>query len=314
MSTMRAAHLDLIETHLIGAQTRERIIDADRCGVMAAHGMKLCGLSDAASPYRMVRGKLDFGEIIVGISGEGRVWLDGGWRVLNKGEAYIAPRGARQAFYAVPRRRWRFAWVQYVEKPGATRVIAGSEAWVCAADSRALATAVGALADELNGTAEREVLGLLAGWVDLEARKIVRGARPPDARLRGLWEKVEGELSRSWSVTDLARVAGVGPEQLRRLCHVAHGTSPLEHLFRLRMARAAALLSGTPLKAEVIAEAVGYGGVFAFSAAFKRRYGLAPSHYRSKATHAQVEGRRAGEADSVASSRSVDSALSSSRG
>jgi transcriptional regulator GlxA family with amidase domain len=146
-----------------------------------------------------------------------------------------------------------------------------------------LATAINSLADELNGTAEREVLALLAGWVDLEARKIVRGARPPDARLRGLWDKVEGELARRWSVTELARVAGVGPEQLRRLCQVAHGTSPLDHLFRLRMARAAALLSGTPLKAEVIAEAVGYGGVFAFSAAFKRRFGLAPSHYRSEA-------------------------------
>ncbi|MEY4489380.1 MAG: hypothetical protein RIQ79_1888 [Verrucomicrobiota bacterium] len=280
---MRAAHSILSETHLIGGKSRERIIGLERCPALAPLGIALCGLSDVTAPYRMVRTKLGFGEVLVGLAGEGRVVVDGDWRTLRAGEAYVAPRGAEQAFVPVPGRRWRFAWVHYVERPGESRTITGERAWFAQAEPRSLAAAIAALADELGGAMDREILVHLAAWVDLAARRIVRGGRPPDARLRGLWEKVEAELAHPWSATELARVAGVGPEQLRRLCQLAQGTSPLNFVARLRMDRAAALLRGTPLKVEAIAEAVGYGGVFSFSAAFKRRHSRSPSSFRREA-------------------------------
>jgi AraC-like DNA-binding protein len=280
---MRAAHLDLFETHLIGAKTKERLVGQERCPALGALGIELCGWSEAVAPYRMVRPSLDFGEVLAVLSGRGRVWVDGGWREVSAGDAYVAPRGAEQAFYPVPGRRWRFVWVHYSERPGEARALPGERARVVAVDVQPLAAAIDALAEEVAGAADAEVLGHLAAWVDLAARRIARGGRPVDARLPALWARVEAELARPWDAAELARVAGVGPEQLRRLCQAAHGTSPLDHVARLRMDRAAALLRGTPLKAEAIAEAVGYGGVFAFSAAFKRRHGLAPTHFRREA-------------------------------
>jgi AraC-like DNA-binding protein len=280
---MRAAHLDLFETHLIGAKTKERLVGQERCPALGALGIELCGWSEAVAPYRMVRPALGFGEVLVGVSGRGRVWVDGDWREMGAGEAYVAPRGAEQAFYPLPGRRWRFVWVHYSERPGRARVVPGERVRVVAADARPLAAGVDALAAEVAGAADAKVLGHLAAWVDLAARRIARGARPVEERLSAVWAAVEAELGRHWDARALARVAGVGPEQLRRLCQAAHGTSPLDHLARLRMDRAAALLRGTPLKVEAIADAVGYGGVFAFSAAFKRRHGVAPTHFRREA-------------------------------
>lgn len=280
---MRAAHPNLIETHLIGPNTRERLVGPERCPPLAGLGVHHCGLSDAAAPYRMVRPRLFFAEVLVSLAGEGRVLEGGVWRTLRVGEAYVAPRGAEQAFYPAPGRRWRFAWVQYAEKPGTARAVAGERARVITVGPHALESAVVALADEAAGGADAEILGHLAAWVDLAARRVARGGQGVDARLRALWLAVEAELARPWDAAELARRAGVGPEQLRRLCQAAHGESPMARVARLRMERAASLLRGTPLGVESIAEAVGYGGVFAFSAAFKRLHGVAPTGFRRAA-------------------------------
>jgi len=63
------------------------------------------------------------------------------------------------------------------------------------------------------------------------------------------------------------------------LCLKYHGTTPMGRITRMRMERAAALLSRSILTIAAVAEAVGYTGPFAFSTAFKREMGIQPSAY-----------------------------------
>lgn len=281
---MRTAPDQLIETHLIGANTREVLVYTERCPALAAAGIRLCGVSEVTAPYRMVRLRLDFSEVLAVLGGLGRVWVDGDWRELRAGEIYLAPRGAVQAFYPVPGRSWRIAWVHYHDDVAAgERVIAGEMCRVSAGDCEPLGTAVLALHNELSGEADAELLAHLSTWVDLAARRLARTDAVPQTRLRALWTAVEREPASAWTVAALAKKIGVGEERLRRICQEAHGTSPMDYVTRLRIERAAILLRATPMKVETIAEEVGYGSVFAFSAAFQRVRGVRPSVYRRAA-------------------------------
>lgn len=280
---MRTAPENLIETHLIGANTREVLVDPDRCPALAAAGIRLCGVSDTSAPYRMVRRRLEFTEVLAVLAGSGRVWVDGDWQELRAGGTYLAPREATQAFYPTPGRSWRIAWVHYHDKgtPEA-RVIAGDACRVSAGDCEPLGAAVLALQHELAGEADAEWLAHLSSWVDLAARRLARTDAAPETRLRVLWTAVEREPASPWTVAALAKKIGVGEERLRRICQEAHGASPMDYVTRLRMERAALLLRATPMKVETIAEEVGYGSVFAFSAAFQRVRGVRPSVYRRR--------------------------------
>ena len=280
--------MSLSEIHIIGDKTQELLVGADLCPALRAAGVRLCGVSEARAPYRMGRPSPDFTEVLVVLSGEGRVWLEGeGWRTVGAGDAYLAPCRKPQGFAPSPGRRWRFAWVHFFETPEGVEPAVGQGCATVArrtgAEGEALAEAIRRLHAELLGANEAPMIVQLVGWVQLCAKRIARGteARRGDERLRRLWARVDAELAAPWTLESLASAASLSGEHLRRLCRREHGRSPMAELARLRMRRAALLLRGTPLKAEAIAEAVGYGSVYSFSAAFRRELGMPPSAWRS---------------------------------
>ncbi|MFY1668391.1 cupin domain-containing protein [Plantactinospora sp. WMMB334] len=83
-----------------------------------------------------------------------------------------------------------------------------------------------------------------------------------------------------WTVAALAAEAGLSRAPFARRFTALLGQPPLAYLTWWRMTTAARLLreSDTPLT--TIAGRVGYTSEFAFGAAFKRRYGIAPGRYR----------------------------------
>jgi AraC-like DNA-binding protein len=110
----------------------------------------------------------------------------------------------------------------------------------------------------------------------------LRFAQPHDSddRLWRLWNRVEPELERKWSLFELSEIAHVSEEHLRRLCRKRYGRSPMQHLTFLRIQRAKNLLSSTDEKIETIARLVGYENPFTFSSLFKKWVGWSPSRYR----------------------------------
>lgn len=276
----------LSEIHLIGARTQELLVGASSCPALAAAGIDLCGVSDATAPYRMERPALDFGEVLGVLAGEGRAWVTGeGWRTLRAGDCYLAPRGAMQGFWPAPGRRLRFAWVHYAETTPEARVIPGNLCRLRPGDVEPLGEAIRRLHTEVLGANEAAMSAQLAGWVHLCASRLAHDgqAKAGDERLRRLWARVDAELAAPWDLAALAKVAGVGEEHLRRLCQREQGRSPMAELTRLRMRRAGLLLRGTPLKVEAVAGVVGYGSVYAFSAAFRRETGVPPTAWRGGA-------------------------------
>lgn len=86
---------------------------------------------------------------------------------------------------------------------------------------------------------------------------------------------------RRWTVTELASGAAVSRSLLDDRFRQVLGHSPIRYLTEWRMHLADELLATTDLGIFTIARRVGYDSEEAFSRAFKRERGLAPSHWRS---------------------------------
>lgn len=96
-------------------------------------------------------------------------------------------------------------------------------------------------------------------------------------------EAMRRDPAKPWTLAALARVSGLSRAPLARRFRRSLGTSPRQWLVDLRLRRAAEHLVSTDDGLAEVAVLVGYGSEFAFAKAFKRRYGLAPGHFRRRA-------------------------------
>jgi AraC-like DNA-binding protein len=102
-----------------------------------------------------------------------------------------------------------------------------------------------------------------------------------DPVLRPAMSLLHAAPEHRWTVTDLARRAAVSRSLLDARFRDVLGTSPIRYLTAWRMHVADDLLTTTDLSVGAIARRVGYDAEEAFSRAFKRERGQAPSAWRS---------------------------------
>jgi len=282
--------MTLLEKHILGPRTRQqavRVSTEDRrkwlagfpiCAALGQHQIAHTGLCLAHTPYRVVRLKQSGTYFLACFGGEGRILVDGRWKICRAGTACLLPPHILNAFHAVPGTGWDFCWVRY-QQPPEQRPVANTASPVLARfDAEPLRAAILGLYHESRGKA---IPAAMHYWVELIQTYVRRFAQPwqMDDRLWQLWEKVAANLGEEWTLTQLAQEAHLSGEHLRRLCRQQLGRSPMHHVTHLRMRRAAELLAETTDKIETIAAAVGYANPFAFSNAFKQSTGWRPSEY-----------------------------------
>jgi AraC-like DNA-binding protein len=86
---------------------------------------------------------------------------------------------------------------------------------------------------------------------------------------------------RPWTVADLASAAATSRSLLDQRFRTVLGQSPMRYLRDRRMNLAQDLLATTTLTVQAVAHRVGYDAEAAFSRAFKRAVGSAPTHWRA---------------------------------
>ena len=94
---------------------------------------------------------------------------------------------------------------------------------------------------------------------------------------------MQQNYSRSISVEDAARQAGVSRSYLYRAFQAEFGCSPSVYLTRYRIQRACQLLRHSGLPVGAVATSVGFEDPFYFSRTFRREKGVSPTEYREKA-------------------------------
>lgn len=273
---------NLRETQKVGGGTVELIVPAATCTDFRRHGIGGVGISRAVSGFRWVRFDPSISVVMVCFGGEGRVFVGGGWERCSEGTAYITPVRSLHAYHAVPGVAWDLCWVVYEAWADPAPTFMLSAPVLIQADSASLPRLVQGLYGEYLGKGEATAMHHWAELVHLEVGRITQ-AWHPDNRLSRLWEAVNAALDQPWTVASMAERTGVSGEQLRSLCQKHMGRSPGKQLTYLRMQRASYLLKTTNWTVEAVAQAVGYENAFAFSTAFKRWAGRAPSQFRTYA-------------------------------
>ncbi|MGC4086827.1 MAG: AraC family transcriptional regulator [Polyangiaceae bacterium] len=132
----------------------------------------------------------------------------------------------------------------------------------------------GCLLRERSGKSQRLEAGTLL------VRAPQRGATAPDRHVARAIALMQQMLSKDLDVKQLARAVGLSRAAFAKRFVAATGCSPHRFLQALRLERAAVLLTEGDQGLAEIAAQVGYASEFAFSRAFKRHHGVAPSVYR----------------------------------
>ena len=111
--------------------------------------------------------------------------------------------------------------------------------------------------------------------------------RPTTIRLRtSLFEEateiVDHEYGSDLSLDEIARRVASSRRQLQRAYAEIGETTFRDHLTRVRMEKAAELLTARGLTVREVAHRVGYRQPAQFAKAFRRHHGLSPSTYRTR--------------------------------
>jgi transcriptional regulator GlxA family with amidase domain len=95
-------------------------------------------------------------------------------------------------------------------------------------------------------------------------------------------DAISGDLTKSWTLSTLAKIAGAGDRHLSRLFNQNVGMSIRDYSNRLRVALAKEMLSQTSLDMECVAERVGFASSRQLRRAWRRIYTTAPRQARSR--------------------------------
>jgi AraC-like DNA-binding protein len=100
-----------------------------------------------------------------------------------------------------------------------------------------------------------------------------------DAQLARAIRQMHAHIERSWTVAQLASAAAMSRSAFYEKFTATLGIPPMEYLLQWRMTVARTLLQAGSLQVSEVAERVGYASTSAFSVAFSRVVGVAPSRY-----------------------------------
>lgn len=126
------------------------------------------------------------------------------------------------------------------------------------------------------------LLGHLVSGLDIEHYALETGKpRIHEAVQEGI-HLLEGDMSRDWTLPELAAELFISPSYLLRLFKESIGLPPLSYLARYRAEQAAGLLLRTDLSIAAIGARVGWSNPSYFSQRFKSHFGLTAGEYRAR--------------------------------
>lgn len=92
-----------------------------------------------------------------------------------------------------------------------------------------------------------------------------------------------GDLSRRWTLAEIAKEIGGSPVYLTQVFQQVEGLPLYRYHLRLRLARALSLIAERE-DLSALAQDLGFSSHSHFSAAFKQAYGVTPAEFREQST------------------------------
>jgi len=267
--------------HLVAGDENDNRLEGELFSdLLSQYRIAHLGVLETGHPYELTRVKQNGSCFIATISGEGRVLLEGEWHVIPEGSACLLPPFVDNSIKTTGD-NWTFAWVKYLEHEE-TRPVGTSLSPVI--DEYDSSSFVHACMGLYTSCVAKKDLAIETLWLELIHKHVLSFAhsKVDDGRLWELWQTVEADIERHWSLKEMAAFSNMSGEHLRRLCKREFGRSPMQQLTHIRIRKARFLLATTRLKISAIARGVGYCDEFHFSNVFYKVTGSRPSNYRDR--------------------------------
>lgn len=230
--------------------------------------------------------------IIVCTAGAGSVEIaDSPALAVKRGDALIIAPGVRHSYQADARNPWTIWWMHVVgedaEDFSAALIENGGGSIVPLHDVYTVVQSLEEVVEALEKDETMPTLVLAAGaaWRALAhiTASRMRGAAATSDRVSQVQDYLRNNLTTSFSVPELASMAGLSTSHFSALFRASAGTSVKDYLKRLRIARARELLITTELTVAGVAVSVGYDDALYFSRQFRGVNGMSPSAFRRQA-------------------------------
>ena len=255
---------------------------------LADRGVILSGISHFVKPYSVQRTNPGYHVLLLSVGGKGDLVSQGKSRIIKQGDLIIAPRMTSYRYKASA--EWSCVWF-HLEADAAWSTFFPKEVtvvqsrhveFISSLSKQYLAERKDRFVDA--HSVERALANLITMFVDRELRQLGLSRKDQNTRSRIelVWEKVVADLAHPWTISSLARLAGMSSSQFTRHVNRFYRDTPMSIVLNFRMQRSREMLTFTNHTLEAIAANVGYETAFSFSRAFKRHVGKSPSDYRSE--------------------------------
>ncbi|GBG09825.1 hypothetical protein PAT3040_04495 [Paenibacillus agaridevorans] len=243
------------------------------------------------------RGALKEYNLHLVLGGRGSIVLETGEQIeLAAGDGFLYGKEAYQRYAAHPSEPWDIRWIHFAAGLPLPLLREADEygMWLFSFSARERFVELSermyelgrkiTLADEPALSALLyETLSLLA--VQTERPEATSQLRKRDV-IRMAADGIRDRCEESWSLGEMAALAGYSRYHFLRLFRLATGRTPNEFLAESRIVRAKLLLATTELPVGQVGERCGYGQASYFIKQFRRAEGLTPQAYRQ--LHASV--------------------------
>jgi AraC-like DNA-binding protein len=246
------------------------------------------GISDLHPGYDLGRTNPRFHLLLFTTLGKGTLYTPSYSKTIEGATVLIVP--AHVPFGYKPQGgRWRFLWYHLREREEWRRIESGDATIRRTFLTGFLESATDGFLKESrrHDTTSHRAAELYAELIVLYIQRELGGQsdvgdRSIKQQLYGLWDAVNKDLKRAWTVENLAEGLGMSASHFHRICRQQAGVPPMRMVTRLRMERAQELLILYDDPVRVIAEMVGYRNEFAFFTAFRRFSGVTPRQFRTR--------------------------------
>ncbi|MCE2569926.1 AraC family transcriptional regulator [Motilimonas eburnea] len=246
-------------------------------------GIILCGTSLAREHFLVRRTRPNFHVLLYSIKGQGKMLTPNAEMVIEADTLTLLPAGSVNGFQ-LDSDEWQVAWL-ILENNEQWQGLANGEPKVSYCEhAQGIFHAMNMYFSEakLSGDQSGLAVNCLDMLMQLTHKSLFKQGQQSgiEIKLRHLFNQVEQQLHRPWSVAELAEQLHYSEPHFFRLCLQYLGMSPKQYLLQLKMARAKHLLVTQRWAVGQVALALGYSDVANFSNRFKKHFGESPSQMR----------------------------------
>ncbi|WP_295891097.1 AraC family transcriptional regulator [uncultured Vibrio sp.] len=267
----------------ISEKTQHEFTDHSRVMSLEALGIVQCGIATCREEFSIYRKNQQKHMMLYTVKGKGWLEAEGKRYVLEAGSVITTPAFIELGF-GIEEEDWQIAWVfldahrdwsTTIDNKVCYSLTPVSEVIYAAILSMLRSTSLPIdLGGAIGNRAVEQIELLINAPINLETTR-------NKIRMKRVFELVQRQLHKDWTVEQLAAQFPCSEPHFHRLCQRFHGHSPKVHVTRMRMEYASRLLISTEWSVQHIGEIVGYPNAANFSTRFKAWSGQTPRIYRS---------------------------------